>query len=289
MENYLQACIVSALAGGDAIKDFVPCLGKEKNDALGHHAIVTDADYISQKAILECLVSIDNSSYFMTEEIVPELLKDRSIKKQDLDRLKDSGVYIIDELDGTSSKSIGHYEWSISVGYVKDLEHIAGAVYAPEIYGGALFYASKDNGAFQNSSKKKHRLNVKDNMLQDSYVIFGVDSGMKIYPVHNKLLNELSDRCRTINFNGSCALPLALVAAGHADALIQPLVYPWDYAAGKVIVEQAGGKMIFYEINDNKIIPIEKLEPRHYDPEKRKLGFVAANETLSNEIISLML
>src|SRR3989344_5869610 len=121
MKN-LDLCIKAALAGGGAISDYKPTRTRTKHDIhVGHHAIVTSADYKSQKAILNELKS-DMDSFFMTEEHVNErFFQDRLIKGKDLKKLTDSRVYIIDELDGSSGFKIGHYEWSISVGLLENL------------------------------------------------------------------------------------------------------------------------------------------------------------------------
>lgn len=292
MVNYLNVCIDSALAGGNAVELTKSGETLRKKDSLGHHAIVTNYDHNSQKAILEIILSNDPASLFMTEEHVPELLHGRMIALDNLDKLSDSGVYVIDELDGTSSRRIGHYEWSISVGFVKNLINFAGAVYAPEVLGGALFYASKGNRGFVKTGLKTEittetPMQVSQNSLEDSYLIFGVDCFLTRYPIHNKLVNILADKSRTSNSNGSCALPLGLVAAGKADALIQPPQSPWDYAAGKLLVEEAGGKVIFYEMQDGKINPIERLEARHYNPNIKAVGLVAANPFLAEQIMDI--
>ena len=67
------------------------------------------------------------------------------------------------------------------------------------------------------------------------YIIVGVDSFLSKYPLHNKMLQKVGDKCRTMNANGSCALPLGLVAAGRADALIQPPVSPWGLGSCEVV------------------------------------------------------
>ena len=104
------------------------------------------------------------------------------------------------------------------------------------------------------------------------------------------MVTQLGDRVRTSNSNGSCALPLGLVACGKADALVQPLQSPWDWAAGKVFIEEAGGKMIFYEMDERGgIRPVDRLEPRHYNPEERTVGFVAASERNAYDILDMLL
>jgi myo-inositol-1(or 4)-monophosphatase len=289
MRDYLFTCIRSALAGGRAVQATRTEQSAVKPESFGHHAIVTNADFNSQRAILKTITYSNPEALFMTEEHVPELLKGKTITSGNLQRLQYSKVYIIDELDGTSSRRIGHYEWSISVGYLENLVHVAGAVFAPEVFGGALFYASKEKGAFMKTKRGLEKLNVSQNTLRDSYLIFGVDCFLTRYPVHNRLVHILADETRTINSNGSCALPLGLVAAGKADALIQPPQSPWDYAAGKLLVEESGGRIIFYETKNGKITPLEKLEIRHYNPDERAVGFIAANPSLAEQIMDNLL
>lgn len=291
MDKHLKACIESAMAGGKAISDHKPEESVVKDDKdLGYHAIVSSADFRSQCAILKELNKFDHDSMLITEEHVKdERFRKRLIKTSGLDKLKDSKVFIIDELDGSSPYNKGHPEWSISVGYVDRLVHKAGAVFAPHIKNGMLFYASKGGGAFIKTKQKKTMEVSRTSDLKKAYVIFGPDCFLKKYPIHNKLLIEIGDVARTVNGIGSCALGLGYVASGMSDALVQPLHFPWDWAAGKVMVEEAGGRMIFYEMKNGNIKPIKKLEPKHYNTEKRMVGFVAGNEKIADEIMDMLL
>ena len=56
----------------------------------------------------------------------------------------------------------------------------------------------------------------------------------------------------------------------------------------KLLVEEAGGAVLFYELENNKIKPIEEPELRHYNPDKRAVGFVAANFDLANILFNEM-
>lgn len=282
--DLIRKCEASALSGGRAIKDYKAEDISTKGDInVGHHAITSSADFISQAKILEVLLD-DDSSFFITEENVKdERFRRKILKASEIEKMKNGRVYIVDELDGSSSKAIGYYEWSISVGCVENLKHVAGAVYAPDIYDGTLFSAYLGGGAF---SIEGDRVNVSNRKINESYVILGSDNFLSKYPIHNKMISKLGDKSRTINVNGSCALALCLVASGKADALVQPPQSPWDWAAGKVILEEAGGKMIFYEINDGKIERVEKLLVEHYNPEKRAVGFVTGNREISELIFN---
>ena len=54
-------------------------------------------------------------------------------------------------------------------------------------------------------------------------------------------------------------------------------------------LEEAGGAMLFYEMDGSSMIPVEQLQPRHYDPEKRAVGFVAANEALAEIVMEMLM
>jgi len=283
MEKYLKSCIAAAIAGGNAVKAYDPKHGRavEKGDKdVGHHAIVTEADYFSQQKILASLKHHDGDAMFMTEEhLKDDYSKKHLMTPENLDMLNTGRVYIIDELDGSSSRNAGHYEWSVSVGCVDRMKHVAGAVFAPEIRGGTMFFASEGNGAFAwKIEGNPEQTFIKDRNVKDFYVIMGPDCFLPKYPVHNRLVNALSEKVRTTNSVGSCALGMGLVSSGVADAIVQPLHSPWDWAAGKILVEEAGGGIIFYEIEGGKLTRLERLEPRHYSPDKRAVAFVAGSK-----------
>lgn len=288
----LQACIAAAKYGGDAI-GYRPKMKKKartKGDTfVGSHAIVTQEDYCSQEASLQALFQYDPDAYFVTEEHVKDKqFRKRLITPKFLDSLASRRVYVIDELDGSSSKDIEHYEWCVSVGCVENMVSVAGAVYAPYVYGGTLFSAQRGEGAFLITPRGKERLRVPPCALKDAYIIAGPDCSIsEKYPVHHRFLGVLGNRSRTMNGNGSCALPLGLVAAGRANILIEPLQSPWDWAAGKLLVEEAGGVVQFYTMQQGKygtISFLDVLEPQHYDPSQRAVGFIAGHRTLVNKI-----
>jgi fructose-1,6-bisphosphatase/inositol monophosphatase family enzyme len=291
INKQLEVCIDAALAGGNAIINYTHKTVTTKGDkVVGDHAIVTDADYKSQKAILKSINSKNIFALLITEEhVTDKKFLDRLINPDSLHKMLDNDVYIIDELDGTSSFDRGHYEWSISVGEVKNLVHINGAIYAPKIEGGTVYAASKNQGAFMLQHHKQTKIQVSNTTdIHKAYVIFGPDSFLKKYHVHNKLLSELGDVARTTNAFGSSALALGLVASGVVDAMVAPLQSPWDWAAGKLIVEEAGGIMLFYEMQNGIVNFVDKPDLKHYIPTERALGIIAGNKKVSYDIKSIL-
>lgn len=289
----LAICTDAAMAGGLAIRDMprnVQLQSRDYSD-VGHHSAVGDADNKSQEAILEVVMKRDPGAFFITGDRVENYNSwEHLLRCDNLALLRDNGAYIIDPLDGTNSHNRGHYEWSISVGFVDSkLQHSAGVIFAPEIKGGTLFYASVEAGSFVASDGKPVKVEVaKTKNLNEAYVVVGIDCFLPKYPVHNRALPKIGDKVRITNATGSCALALGLVAAGSIDALVQSPQSVWDWAAGKTIVEQAGGKFIFYEMERGRIFPISELALKHYYPSERMVGFVAGND-IAEQVMDTLL
>jgi myo-inositol-1(or 4)-monophosphatase len=288
LDKYLQACKAAALAGAGAIAHtrILSVTTKQDYD-VEHHAVVSEADYRSHEAILEVLRRIDRNVHFLGEEELEDRLPDTGpVAAVSPTVLEDGRAFIFDELDGSSSFAAGHYEWSVSVAYVERLVHKAGAIFAPAIWGGALFFGMQGGGAFLKANRRgTHRLHVAPAPISEAYLLIGLDTLLPRYPLHARLVSELAEASRTLNVSGSCALAMALVAAGRANALIQPPQSPWDWAAGKLLVEEAGGRVLFYELQSEGVRTLDRLSSNHYDPKRRAVGLVAGPESLASELL----
>lgn len=278
----LRACTEAAVAGARAAKLAGPTELVTKDDpVLGHHAVVSAADYGSQRAILDVLGRAMPKVPVVCEETAEGTWTDAK-----LGRLATKRRFVVDELDGSASFVSGHHEWSVSVACVDGLAHTAGAVCAPDIQSGLLFHAARGGGAhLRRGQRPPVRLRVKRRPLREAYVLTGPDSLLRRYPAHNALTTSLASECRTLNVVGSCALAMALVAAGCASLLVQPLQSVWDWAAGRLLVEEAGGVVLFYEMDGARIVPVRTLQARHYDPRQRVVGLVAGERALAREAL----
>lgn len=144
--------------------------------------------------------------------------------------------FIIDPIDGTTNFVRGLHHSSISVGLFSKGEIIAAVVCNP--FAGELFTAEKGKGAFLNGTP----LRVTDADLSNSLVLFG----SAIYyrdtvPATLRFVEELFPLCIDFRRGGSAALDLCYVAAGKADLFFECCLRPWDYAAGSLILTEAGG------------------------------------------------
>lgn len=188
---------------------------------------VTEVDLHVQSVICDQLSERFPKIQFMGEE------KDNS----DLDF--DGAVWILDPVDGTANLIHDTRMSVISLGLVVNREVLAGVIYQP--YTEELFSAAKGKGAFLNGVQI-HASSVE--CLKGSLVAIGTSP---YYHEYAEWVFEASKKvflsCQDIRRSGSAAMDLAYIAAGRMEGLFERVLQPWDYAAGKILIEEAGGKM----------------------------------------------
>jgi myo-inositol-1(or 4)-monophosphatase len=185
----------------------------------------------------------------ITEDKIISILRENDIRgkvvteEQGLVDLGDSDYeFFIDPLDGTINYSNGVSLFCTSIGVKKGNEKIYGVIYYPDK--DELFFAERGKGAFLND-KKIHVTNeteIENHTFE--VAISWHPSNMTI-----KTLNRLIGKIRLRNLY--CAgISMCFVAAGRSGGLIFFKSTPWDFMAGSLIVEEAGG--IVTDINGNK-------------------------------------
>ena len=119
-----------------------------------------------------------------------------------------------------------------------------------------IFYAEKNSGSFVNNNRS--RVSNKSNL--DDCLFASDNEGIKsIYPKLN------------IRNTGCAALDLAYVGCGRFDGYFHNKINLWDIAAGKIIIEEAGGKVNnIYDYKINKI-DIRAGNPNIYEKMLKKL------------------
>lgn len=148
-------------------------------------------------------------------------------------------VFIIDPIDGTTNFIRDMNTSAVSVGLLRDgVPHI-GVIYDP--YGDRMYTAEAGKGAFCNGV----RLSVSSVSLSDSIVAFGTAPYYKseLASPTMEAARRVFERCLDIRRSGSAAIDLANLAAGRTDAFFEWRLSPWDYAAGAVLVSEAGGSI----------------------------------------------
>ncbi len=154
--------------------------------------------------------------------------------------------FIIDPVDGTTNLVHNYRHSAISVAYVAKGEVLIGVIYDP--YMDEMFYAEKNKGAYLNGK----RIEVSSTVLKDSLCLFGTspstqNTSDKTFEMVKAIFNNAQD----IRRSGSATLDMCYVACGRAGLFFELNLFPWDYAAGSLINNEAGGKVS--DLNKNSL------------------------------------
>jgi len=191
----------------------------------GQRDVVTEYDRRIQQLLINCMQELFPEARFFCEE---------SDRQDDLDA---EHLFIIDPIDGTMN-FVRHFNHScISMAYASHGEVLSAAVYNP--YMDEMFSAVKGAGAFLNGRPIK----VEDVALADTIVCYGtapysIEMTDRTFDILKKVYLESLD----VRRQGSAELDLCSVASGRAGLYFELAVSTWDYAAGALLVEEAGGR-----------------------------------------------
>lgn len=218
--NTLKECLYSA---GKIIKKYFKKIGYRLK---GRANPVTEADILSQKAIFKIIRNNFPHYGFLSEE--------SRYKK-----VPSEYLWVIDPLDGTLNYAHNFPHCCVSIALLKNQKPIIGGVYDP--FREEIFLAVRGKGSFLNSRK----ITVsKTKKLTESLLLtgFGYDRAKKA-DFYCKFYAEFLKICHDVRRTGSAALDMAWLASGRVDGFWEFNLSPWDVAAGKLIVEEAGGKI----------------------------------------------
>ena len=180
-----------------------------------------------------------------------------------------SHTWHVDPLDGTTNFLHGIPHFAISVGLEREGQIVAGVIYDP--VKDELFVAERGKGAYLNN--RRLRVSGRQDMA-DALVGYGTPYlGRGSHP---RLLRELGAVMAVAGGTrrmGSAALDMAYVACGRLDAYWERDLQTYDFAAGVILVREAGG---FVSSADGAAEP---LAPR---------SVAAGNEGLHRELVAIL-
>lgn len=150
--------------------------------------------------------------------------------------------WIVDPIDGTVNYLHKHPIWSVSIGVKVDEITQVGVVHAPLL--GETYLAIKNQGAYLINKNGRERVQITRNTtLSHTLVATGFSYESAKRKKHGQVIAEISDQVRDFRRDGSAAIDLCMVGLGRVDAYFETGLHPWDYTAGALFVEEAGGKI----------------------------------------------
>lgn len=222
MASYLETSMDIAREAGAILTRFrTEGIGFELK---GEFDLVTEADRTSERFIIEQL-----KKHYPAHDIVAE----------------EGGGHLtgaeyrwyVDPLDGTTNFAHGFPVYNVTLGLERNGELIAGVVFDPTR--DEMFSAEKGSGAFLNG----HRISVsKARRIEDSLVATGFPSRKRHENVNVHFYYQLAMLSHGVRRAGSAAIDLAYVACGRLDAFWEFGLNPWDMAAGRLLITEAGGR-----------------------------------------------
>ncbi len=182
---------------------------------------------------------------------------DHSILAEEGSGRKTDGAFrwVIDPLDGTVDYAHGFPVYCVSIGLEYRSEIVAGVVFDPER--DECFTSGCGCGAFLNG--KRIRVS-KENKLERALLATGFAYDIKTARRNNLgYFSRMAKQAQGVRRLGSAAIDLCWLACGRIDGFWELSLHPWDTAAGRLIVEEAGGKVTRfsgrkYSIYDNEIL-----------------------------------
>ncbi|MDQ3062022.1 MAG: inositol monophosphatase [Acidobacteriota bacterium] len=217
--------------------------------------LVTEADLASEKLIIEKIRSHYPKHAILAEESGASELNGESEWK-----------WIIDPLDGTTNYAHGYPCFCVTIALEYQGEIVIGVTFDPTR--DELFAAERGNGATLNG--RQIRVS-KTESLSDALLVTGFPYDTRERENFARHFTGFTYKSRGIRRDGSAAIDMAYVACGRFDGFWEEGLHAWDVAAGVLLIEEAGGRVSYYEDSkfsiykppicaNNKLIHAEMLE-----------------------------
>ncbi|MEM6382094.1 MAG: inositol monophosphatase family protein [Pseudomonadota bacterium] len=186
---------------------------------------VSDADKRAEQTIYEILNEARPDWGFLGEETGINKGADKQHR------------WIVDPLDGTTNFLHSIPQFAVSIALERDGEIVAGLIYNP--ISDEMFSAEKGKGAFLNDTRLRVAARRR---LTDAVIVNGFPHRGR--GDHGLWLREAAmvmSKTSGMRRFGAAALDLAWIAAGRFDGYWEEGLSPWDFAAGVILVREAGG------------------------------------------------
>ncbi|HLB29663.1 MAG TPA: inositol monophosphatase [Dehalococcoidia bacterium] len=189
----------------------------------GRGDLVTDVDLAVERSVIELLAAEYPDHGILSEETSPH-------------QRGDGWLWVIDPVDGTRNYASAIPLFCFNLALCHDRQPALALTYDPVRR--ESFFATRGGGAWL--GRRRIRVSQKESVRAS---VIGMDMGYDDERAR-RLLDSLLDLwpgMQAVRIMGSGALGLAYVACGRYDLYIHHLLYPWDIAAGILLVQEAGG------------------------------------------------
>ena len=234
-----RAAAAGAKIASRYFADLASAAIENKINQAGYQGIVTKADVEAELAIIEMIRTEFPDHEFLAEE--------KHATQGSAEHL-----WIIDPLDGTNNFAHGIPHYAISVAFYVNGEAQCGCIISPE--SGDEFIAERGRGAWHNGRRvvvNQHE-SLNETMLA---VGFYYDRGDMMRATLAAIEELFGQQIHGIRRMGTAALDIVQVALGRFGGYFEYQLAPWDFAAARLFLEEAGGRITTCT---GTALPIEK-------------------------------
>lgn len=227
MERKLQDMAAAARLAGDTVRS----KGGFRVEKKAQNDYVTEMDVLSETMIREYLLGRYPEDAFYGEE------SGQAEQRR--------GRFIVDPIDGTTNFIHGIVPYTVSIAYELDGVLELGCVYCPLT--GEMFTARRGGGSFCG----EERLHVSDEPL--NMAVVGTSFAHRNKAHNARMLRLFPKLCPQVNDLrrlGSAAYDMCMVAAGRYGAFLELGLNLYDFAAGALLVTEAGGVVSAWDDDD---------------------------------------
>jgi len=255
MNQYIELAEEAAREAGKIILENRNKLDIQMKDI---NNLVTQTDVEAEKIIIDMIHSKFPDHAILGEESC-----------SDTDANSDN-LWVIDPLDGTTNYANGIPHYSVSIAFAQKGIIKAGVVFDPSR--NELFCAAESKGAYLNG--KRIFASVKDDIINAVVCTgFYYDRGILMEKTLDTIKRLFHNNIRGIRRTGSAALDLSWSACSRFDAYFEYQLMPWDFAAGMLIVREAGGIVVDNFGNEATL---------------RSAGLIVSNKPLLQKFLTLV-
>ena len=219
---------------------------------------LTKADLCSHQIITEGLSQISNYPVLSEENVI-----DYEIRK------KWHTFWLVDPLDGTKDFIAKNDQFTINIALIENRAVVLGVLYAPAL--GLIYSAQKNGGAYKNN-QKIYNNSIRKNLIASDSIFHSTKETLDF--LKNNNINK-------IQRYGS-ALKFGKLAEGEID------IYPrfngtkeWDTAAGQIILNESGCKIIDLNTRKELIYNKENIKNNYFIALKNDLEIAYESNNIS--------
>lgn len=228
------------------------------------------ASHVKEKGIADYVTQVDIAVQdFLKKELfvlAPEI--QFLGEEAGLQEMEADSFWILDPVDGTTNLMHDYQHSTVSLALCRQGEIVMGIVYDP--FREDVFWAEKRKGSFLNGAPI-HVSGAKT--LSDTIIGLGIAKRAQADENFARFL-KVFKQSQDVRRLGSAALELAYTACGRQGGYFEGYLNPWDYAAGMLLIQEAGG-----EVTDFAGKPL--------DPRKGS-SIVGTNGYIHTELLQLL-